>query len=172
MNFRSAFKTIILCQLSELTVIAFRATRNLEDNMLPVNYRCWKTYLLELPESWNTLCFSSTVGSTVGADNRSFQRKFCQQSELTYLLNAVFLATKILLPVGLDIPINHSFQSYQNPANRQSWNTCQLSELTNVEDVKPRRHIASRQISELPKKLKLSASHQLSELTAVAITTT
>ena len=49
-------------------------------------------------KTWKALRFPSTIG--VG--------------------NAAFRATKSLSTVGVDIPVDHSFQSYQNPNNFKS----------------------------------------------------
>ena len=74
--------------------VAFRATKNLEDIMLPVNYQSW--------------------------------------------------ATKILSFVGVDIPVNRSFDSYQNLDNFKSCHSCSFqSYLT------PERHYSSHELSEL-----------------------
>ena len=60
--------------------VAFRATKNLEDTMLPVNYRSWQRSFLELPKS-------------------------CHQWELTFLSTVAFIATKILTTLRADIPV-------------------------------------------------------------------
>ena len=59
-----------------LSTVAFRATKNLEDTMLPSN---------------------------IGVDNVAFR------------------ATRILSTVGVGIPVDRSFQSYQNPDNFKGW---------------------------------------------------
>ena len=99
--------------------VSIRATKNLEDTMLPINYRSWKRSFSELPKS-------------------------CQHWELTFLLTAAFRATKILSAVGVNIPLDRSFQSYQNPDNFKSWRSCSFQSYQ-----KSRRHYASRQLSEL-----------------------
>ena len=43
-----------------------------------------------------------------------------QQWELTFLSNATFRATKILATEEVGIPVDRSFQSYQNPINNGS----------------------------------------------------
>ena len=89
MSCQSTFKTFIFCQMSELTTVAFRVTWNLKSALLPVNYWSWKMQLSELQMS-------------------------CQQWELTFLSTVAFSATKILLTVGDDIPVDRGFQGHQN----------------------------------------------------------
>ena len=79
--------------------VAARATKNLEDTVLPVNYRSRQRSFSELTNS-------------------------CQQWELTFLSTVAFITTEILSTVGVDIPADCSFQSYQNPANYKSWRSC------------------------------------------------
>ena len=79
--------------------LATRATKNLEDAMLSVNYQSWRRSFLELP---------------------------------------------ILSTVGVDIPVDRSFQSYQIPYNFKRWRSCSYQSYQ-----KPGRHYASRQLSEL-----------------------
>ena len=99
--------------------VAFRATKNLEDTMLPVNYRSWQCSFLELSKS-------------------------CHQWELAFLLTIVLRATKILSAVEVDIPADRSFQSYQNPDNFKNYHTCRFQS-----HQKPGRHYASHQLLEL-----------------------
>ena len=81
--------------------------------MLPVNYRSWQRSFSKLPNS-------------------------CQQLELTLLSTADFRAIKILLTVWVDIPVDRSFQSYQNPDNFNNWRSCSLFRATkNLEDTMP-----------------------------------
>ena len=99
--------------------VAFRATKNMEDTMLPVSYRNWQRSFSELPNS-------------------------CQQWELILLSTAAFRATKILSTVGVDIPLDRSFQSYQNPDNFKSWHSCNFQSYQ-----KPGRRYGALQLSEL-----------------------
>ena len=87
--------------------------------MLPVNYRNWQRSFSKLPKS-------------------------CQQWELTSLSTVAFRATKILWIVGVDIPVDRSFQSNQNRDNFKSWRTCSFQNYQ-----KPEKLYASRQLSEL-----------------------
>ena len=56
----------------------------------------------------------------------SWERNFsepsnsCQQWELTFLSTVAFRATEFLSTMGVDIPVDCSFQSYQNPVNSGS----------------------------------------------------
>ena len=50
--------------------------------------------------------------------------------------------------VGVDIPVDHSFQIYQNPYNFKSWRSCSFQTYQ-----KPGRHHASRQLLELETQL-------------------
>ena len=140
--------------------------RSFQSHQNPVIYGSWHfcwLYLSELPESWR-LCFLSTIG----VDNCSFQRyqnpvnsgswhfswpqllelpKSCQQWELTFpwtvafrsnrtlstvtfLLTIFFRATKLLSAVGVDIPVDHSFQGYLKHGRLSA--SHQLLELTTV----------------------------------------
>ena len=57
--------------------------------------------------------------------------KSCKQWELTFLSTISFRATKTLSTVGVDIPVDGSFQSYQNLVNFNCWHSCSfLSHLT------------------------------------------
>ena len=72
-----AFRAIkILTTLRADVPVAIRTTKNLEDTMIPVNYRCWKRSFLELSKSF-------------------------QQLELTFLSIIPFGVTKILSTVGV-----------------------------------------------------------------------
>ena len=62
---------------------------------------------------------------------------FRQLSELTTKL---FGSIKILSAVGVDIRVDRSFNSYQNPDNFKSWRSCSLQRY-----LTPGRHYASRQ---------------------------
>ena len=46
--------------------------------------------------------------------------------------------------MGIDIPANRSFQSYQNANKFKNWRSCSFQSYQ-----KPGRHYASRQLSEL-----------------------
>ena len=87
--------------------VAFGATKNLEDIMLPVNYRSWQ---------------------------RSFSalRNSCQQWELTFLKTASFRDNKILSTVRVHIPGDCSFQRYQNPDNFKSWRSCSFQSYVKI----------------------------------------
>ena len=99
--------------------VAIRATKNLNDTMLRVNYRSWQRSFSELPKSY-------------------------QQWELTFLSTVAFGADKFLSTVGVDIPVDSSFLSYQNPNNFYSQRSCSFQSY-----LKPERHYASDQLSEL-----------------------
>ena len=72
-----AFRAIkILTTLRADVPVAIRTTKNLEDIMIPVGYRCWKRSFLELSKSF-------------------------QQLELTFLSIIAFGVTKILSTVGV-----------------------------------------------------------------------
>ena len=65
--------------------------------------------------------------STGRIDNRGFQgyqNSVNSGNWLIFLSISAFRATKILSTVGLDIPIDRRFQSYQNPVDFKSWNPC------------------------------------------------
>ena len=103
--------------------------------MLPVSCWSWQLQLSELPAVRKTLCFLLNIR----IDNCSFQSylkprrryvlrqlsgtlafratKFCQLSELTFLLTAASKVTKILSTVWVDVSVDRSFQSYQNCVN-------------------------------------------------------
>ena len=74
--------------------VAMRATKILEDTMLPINYRRQRS-IPGLPKSY-------------------------QQCELTFLLTIIFRATKILSTARADISANRTFQGYQNLDNFKS----------------------------------------------------
>ena len=99
--------------------VAITATKNLEDTMLPVNYRSWQCSFSELPKS-------------------------CWKWELTFLSTITFGATKFFSAVGGDIPVDRSFQSYHNFDNFKNWCSCSYQSYQKL-----RRHYASRQLSEL-----------------------
>ena len=63
--------------------------------MLPVNYHRWQRSIKSYLKPGR--CYA-----------------FCKLLELTTI---AFKATKILLLVRNEIPVDHSFQSYQNPVN-------------------------------------------------------
>ena len=62
--------------------------------------------------------------------------------QLSDLTTQFFRATKILSTVGVDIPADRSFHSYQNPDNFKSWRSCSFQSYPT-----PGRHYASRQLS-------------------------
>ena len=104
--------------------------------MLVVNYRNWQSSFSELPRPCQqceltflpTIAFSATeIPTTLKAD-----------------VPVAFRGTKILPTVGVNIPVDRSFNSYQNPNNFKNWNSWTFqSYLT------PGRHYISRQLSEL-----------------------
>ena len=123
-------------QLSELTNVPFRATKILltvgvdicvnlsfQSDQNPVNFK-----------SWYSCSFK-----TYPTPGRRFA--FRRLSELT---NVPFRATKILLTVGVDICVNLSFQSDQNPVNFKSWYSCSFKTYPT-----PGRRFAFRRLSEL-----------------------
>ena len=89
---------------------------------IPFDCQSWQQWLSELPKTWKTLCFLSTIGF----DNQSFQNyiktgrcyAFCQLSQLTTI---TFRTPKFLPIVRVNIPMGRSFQSYQNFVNCQIW---------------------------------------------------
>ena len=115
--------------------VSIRATKNLEDTMLPINYRSWQRSFLELP-------ILSTVEVDIPVDCSFKSYKSCQQWELTFLSTVAFRATKILTTLRADVPV--AFRTTKNlkdtvlPVNYRSWqhsllelsNSCQHWELT------------------------------------------
>ena len=68
--------------------------------------------------------------------------------QLSELRTQLFGSTKILSAVGIDIPVDRSFHSYQNPDNFKIWRSWSFqSYLTHGQ------HYAFRQLSELTTKL-------------------
>ena len=106
MNCQSTLKTLIFCQLS--------------DNLSLQDYTSLTfPSLVDLPH--NELHYSpSHVGPPHCEKPSSELLESCQQWELTFLLTIASTATKILSTVGVDIPIDCSFQRYQNPENFKS----------------------------------------------------
>ena len=80
--------------------VGFRATKNLEDTMLPINYRSWQCSFSELPKS-------------------------CQQWKLTFLLTIAFIATEIPTILRVDAPIasraTWHLENIISPLNYRSW---------------------------------------------------
>ena len=97
--------------------VAIRATNNLEDILLPVNYQSWQCSFSELP-------ILSAVGVDIPVDY-SFQ------------------SYQMLSTVGVDISVNRSFHSYQNPDNFKSWHSCSFQSYLTAG-----RPYASRQLLE------------------------
>ena len=60
------------------------------------------------------------------------------------LCNVAFRETRIPSVVGVDISVDRSFQSYQNPDNFKSWRACSFQSYQ-----KSGRHYTFRQLSEL-----------------------
>ena len=90
-------------------------------SQLPKSRQLWDLKFLELPE----------------LPNAWQHYDFRQLSELTTKL---FGSIKILSAVGVDIRVDRSFNSYQNPDNFKSWRSCSLQRY-----LTPGRHYASRQ---------------------------
>ena len=63
---------------------------------------------------------------------------------LPHSVTIAFRPTRILLIVGVDIPVDRSFHSYQNPDNFKSWRSCSYQSYQ-----KSGRHYASHQLLEL-----------------------
>ena len=118
------------CQQRELTfllTVAFRATKNLEPTVLPVNYRRWQHRLSELP-------ILSTVGVDISVDHsfHSYQIPTTLRADVLVAIRATknlegtmlpvnyrswqhsFLKLPILSTVGIDIPVDYSFKSYKS----------------------------------------------------------
>ena len=83
--------------------------------------------LPELPNTWKTLCFPSTIGVY---KHRFWSymktRRHYASRQLLELTIVALRATKILSKVGADIPIDSSFQSCQNSVSRGRWHSCGL----------------------------------------------
>ena len=80
-------------QLSKSTNAALRAPKALS------TLRANILIALELPNTWNTLCFPSTI--EVEKTKLSELTNFCQQWELTFLSIAAFRTTRIMLEIML-----------------------------------------------------------------------
>ena len=119
-----------------LSTVAFRATKNLEDTILDVNYRSRQRSLSELPKScqqWE-LTFLSTIASEL--------LKSSQQWEFNFLSTVVFRATKV--PTTLRAEVSGAYRAKLNledtmlTFNYQIWKrsflklpkSCQKRELT------------------------------------------
>ena len=102
--------------------VGFRATKNLEDSMLPVNYRSWQRSFSELPNSYQqwglTFLLIAAFRSTKNLEDtmlpvnyqgwqHSFSElpKFCHQWELTFLSTVDFIAIKIPTTLRVDVPV-------------------------------------------------------------------
>ena len=150
MEYRSPFKTLILCQ----TTIAFRAIRSLHFHHLWV---CYTVHHIVPPHMWVRhtvrnvdplhLRFPFPVGSSPSSlCNRSFQsyRNPVNSGSWHFLSTIAFWVTKFLSTVGVDISVDRSFQGYQNSDNFKSRRSCSFqSYLT------PGRHYDFRQLSEM-----------------------
>ena len=134
--------------------IAFRAIRSLH-----YLWVCHTVHDIVPPQMWvhhivrnmgpPHLGFPFLVGSPPSSlCNRSFQsyqNDVNSGSWQSWILSTIaFRATKILSIVGVDIPVNCSFQDYQNPDNFISWYSCSFHSYQ-----KPGRHYVSRQLLEL-----------------------
>ena len=75
-----------------------RAIKNLEDIMLPVNYRSWQRSFLELP-------ILSTVGVDIPVYYSFKSYKYCQQWEMTFLSTVAFRTTKMPTTLRADVPV-------------------------------------------------------------------
>ena len=104
-------------RLSELTTVVFRAILNLEDAMLPVNYRTGQWKLSELHKNWKMLCSLSTVRvdyhnfqdsqNPVNCRSQAFRDiKILSTVRFDIFPSTVaFRATKILSTARVDIPV-------------------------------------------------------------------
>ena len=160
--------------------VAIRATKNLEDTILPVYYRSWQRSFSKLPkpcQQWELIFLSTAIfratkiPTTLRVDapvairatknleetmvpvnyqsnyhswQRSFskQPKSCQQWELTFLSTVAFRATKIRTTLRADVPVairdTKKLEDTILPINYRSWQssfselpkTCQQWELT------------------------------------------
>ena len=103
-------------------------------------------------KSWRSCSFQSyqKPGTHYASRQLSSQSSFwelpnsCQQRELTFLSTAGFRGTKILLTMGVDIPVDRSFQNYQSPNNFKSWRSCNFQSYQ-----RPGWRYVSRQLLEL-----------------------
>ena len=89
-----------------MSTVAFRATKNLEDTILDVNYRSRQRSLSELPKScqqWE-LTFLSTIASEL--------LKSSQQWEFNFLSTVVFRATKV--PTTLRAEVSGAYRAKLN----------------------------------------------------------
>ena len=128
-----------LLEFTFLSIIAYGATKILStvgvDILIDRSFHSYEN--TDNFKSWRSCSYQSYQKS--GRHYTSHQL-----SELTFLSTIAFRATKILSTVGVDIPVNHSFQSYQSPDNFKSWRPCSFqSYLT------PGKHYASCQLLEL-----------------------
>ena len=119
MNWRSTFKTLIICQLSDNR--SFQGYSQLTFPPLVGSPHSELEYSpLHVDSPHCEKCGSATfrIPSTVAY-------------HLLHSVIVAFRATEILSTMGVDIPVNYSFQSYQNPVNSGSWYSrwLQLSEL-------------------------------------------
>ena len=91
--------------------------------LFSINCPSWQPYFLELKPIIRSK-------STIEVDKRSCQSylkngKHYASYQMSELKTIAFRATKILSTVGVDIPVDCSFQSYQNPVNSGSLNSRQ-----------------------------------------------
>ena len=72
---------------------------------------------------------------------------------LLHSVTVALRATRIMSRVGVDIPVNHSFQSYQNPVYFKSWHSCSFQSYQHLEDTMlyVNYNSCKRSFSELPK---------------------
>ena len=100
-----------------LSTVAFRATK-----------------ILPIFKSW----YSCSFQSYLTPENRYASRWLLE------LTARAFRAIKILSIVRIDISLDHSFWSYQNPVNFKSWHSCSFQSC-----ITPGKRYPSRQLSEL-----------------------
>ena len=98
--------------------LAIRAIKNLEDIMLPVNYRSWQRSFSELP-------ILSTVGVDIPVYYSFKSYKYCQQWEMTFLSTVAFRTTKIPTTLRADVPVAiraiKNLEDIMLPVNFRSW---------------------------------------------------
>ena len=78
---------------------SFLCNRSFQSYQNPDNFKSWHSCSYQSYQKPGTPCFSSTIG----------------------VVNVAFRATKILSAVGVDIPVDCTFQSYQYSDNFKSW---------------------------------------------------
>ena len=98
--------------------VAIRSTKNLEDIILPVNYRSWRRNSSEPP-------ILSTVGVDILIDYSFKSYKYCQQWELTFLSTVAFRAIKFSTTLRADVPVairaTLNLEGTMLPVNCRRW---------------------------------------------------